>query len=433
MKQALLYNPKEKRNIINPVLPFSLMTVATVWKKEGYKVKIIDGRLGDRIEDHLNPNIEKVGITSMTGSTIQNAIQASKIVKEYDNGIKVIWGGFHASLLPEQTLKNPYIDEVFQSRYDTSYIDYSTVDLNRYIRNEGGLKTIDVLSSSGCPYRCAYCAISKVYGRKWIPFNLDNHFLPLITVLYEKYGVRKLHIMDDNFFIDSKRVEKICDYIISHNYKLKIWGMCRTNIFRKFDHSTLHKLKKAGFDTINFGAESGSPRILKYIQKDITIHDTIETARICKRFGFNAEYSFMIGFPSETEKDVESTLNLIDELTSIIDCDIKLFMFCPFPGTPLYEDALQHGLEEPKSLEAWTEFEYENVITPWVPDHIKKIFDKATYVIWFAFTPTMEQKFSKWWQRIGYKILKQDARFRWRTKRFGFAPEWWLVKKIARG
>jgi len=433
MKQALLYNPKEKRNITNPVLPFSLMSVATVWKSEGYNTVIVDGRLGERIEDFLTPDVKKVGITSMTGSALQDAIGAARKVKDYNKDIKVIFGGFHASLMPEQTLVNENIDEVMVGRYsDIDRIDYS-IDMGKYIRDEGGIKMIDVISSSGCPYRCAYCAISKVYGRKWLPFDLEGYFFPLLKWLHDEHGVRGIHIMDDNFFVDIGRAEKICDYIIKNKLKLKIWAMCRTNIFSKLDNRTLWLLRAAGFDILNFGAESGSQDILDYIKKDITVDDTIESARRCKEHGFNAEYSFMIGFPGEKKTDINATFDLIDKLTSMLVCDIKLFMYCPFPGTPLYEDALLHGLEEPKSLSEWEAFEYENLVTPWVPKHIKKMFNVATYCCWFAFTPSLDKKYDAWWQRLGYSILKGNARTRWRMRMFGFAPEWWVVKKIVRG
>lgn len=429
-KKAVLYNPREKRKIINPVLPFSLMVVGSSLKKEGYDVEIVDGRLGEKIEHALTKNTTMVGITSMTGPMIRDALDASRKVKEFNKDIKVVWGGFHPSLMPKQTLENELVDKVVVGRFrKREVLDYKIVDIKKYIRNEAGVKTIDYLSSRGCPHRCAFCSINKVYGRKWEQFSIKK-ILSDLEYLIKKFKIRGIHFMDDNFFINRKRVEKICDAIIEKNWDLDIWAMCRCDYFSKFSHDFLIKIKRAGINTINFGAESGSLAMLNYIHKDITPEDIINSAKKCKEYGFKAEYSFIIGFPKETKKDREKTFKIIDELHSIIDPDIKLFMFTPFPGTELYEEALKRGLKEPKSLEEWIDFEYENPITPWVPDNVKKMFKRATYIAWFAFTPDMEKKFDKLHYKLAYRILRKNALFRWKHRYFRYAPEWSLFKNL---
>ncbi len=428
--KAVLYNPREKRRVINPVLPFSLIAVGTSLKKEGYDVEIVDGRLGERIEDALTANTTMVGITCMTGPMIKDAIDASKKAKEFNKNIKVVWGGFHPSLMPEQTRQNEFIDDVIVGRFrKNETLDYTLVDVKKYIRNEGGVRTIDYLSSRGCPHRCAFCSINNVYGRKWEQIPIEK-IVGDLKYLVEKHNIKGIHFMDDNFFIDPKRVEKLIDIIISKKWNLEMWVMCRCDYFSRFNHDFLINIKKAGVRTINFGAESGSLSILKYIHKDITPEDIINSALKCKEYGFKAEYSFMIGFPKETDADREKTFKTIDKLYSIVNPDIKLFMFTPFPGTELYDEALKRGLKEPKSLLEWSEFEYENPITPWVPGRVKRMFRNATYIVWFAFTPDMEKKFSKLQHKVAYRILKKDALFRWRHRYFGFAPEWFLFKKL---
>ena len=432
--KVLLYNPKERRKIINPVLPLSLMVVATTMKKEGHDVKIIDGRLGERLEDHLSNDVDMVGITCMTGSAIRDGIEKSKIVKEFNKNIKIIWGGFHPSLLPKQTLENPYIDDICVGRYKPDdMLDYKIMDIEKYIRNEDGLRTIDYLSSRGCPHNCKFCSIRKVYGRKW-----DN--VPLkkiekdLEFLIEKYKISGIHFMDDNFFVDNERVEKICDMIIRHGWKLRIWAMCRCEYIVRFDDKLLKKLKEAGFETINFGGESGSPKILNYMDKGITRENILESAKVCKKHGFKAEYSFMIGLLNETDEDRELTYDIIDKLHEISDPDIKLFMFTPFPGTELFDEAVKRGLKPPENLLGWSVYEYENPITPWVSDDLKKKFKCATHVVWFAFTPDMERKYATTLpKKIAYRMLKRDALFRWKRRFFSLAPEWSTFKRIVSG
>lgn len=430
-KKVVLYNPREKRRVINPVLPFSLMVVGTSLKKEGYDVEIVDGRLNEKIEDALTKDTVMVGITCMTGPMIIDAIDASKKVREFNRKIKIVWGGFHPSLMPEQTRQSEFVDEVVVGRFrKKESLDYNIVDIEKYIRNEGGVRTIDYLSSRGCPHRCAFCSISKVYGRKWEQIPLKK-IIKDIDFLIKKHKIKGVHFMDDNFFVDRNRVEKLMNTIISKKWSLDIWAMCRCDYFSRFPHDFLLKIKEGGIKTINFGAESGSLSTLNYIHKDITPEDIINSAIKCKEYGFKAEYSFMMGFPTETAKDREKTFKTIDRLHSIVDPDIKLFMFTPFPGTELYEEALKKGLKEPQSLIEWSEFEYENPITPWVPEGVKRMFRNATYIAWFAFTPDMEKKFSKPHHRLAYRILRKDALFRWKHRYFNYAPEWFLFKNLA--
>ena len=432
--KVLLYNPKERRKIINPVLPLSLMVVATTMKKEGHDVKIVDGRIGEKLEDHLSNDIDMVGITSMTGSAITDAVEKSKMVKDFNQNIKVVWGGFHPSLLPEQTKKNPYIDDVCIGRYKPDdMLDYSIIDIEKYIRDEEGLRTIDYLSSRGCPHNCKFCSIRRVYGRKWDNVPLEKIEKDL-EYLVEKYRINSIHFMDDNFFVNKERVEKICEIIKKHGWKLRIWAMCRCEYMVRFDDEFLKKLKKAGFEIINFGAESGSPKILEYMDKGITRENILESARVCKKHGFKTEYSFMIGLLNETDEDRELTYDIIDKLHEIGNSDIKLFMFTPFPGTELFDEAVKRGLEPPKNLLGWSKYEYENPITPWVPDDLKRKFKCATHVAWFAFTPDMERKYAKTpSKKVAYRILKRDALFRWKHRFFSLSPEWAMFKKVVSG
>jgi len=115
MPKIVLYNPQEKRKIRTPTLPLSLLFIGSSLEKEGYDVKIIDARVEDNphkmVLDTLDNDTICFCISCMTGSPILDALKIAKIVKE-KRDIPIIWGGFHPSLLPEQTIKNPYVDAV---------------------------------------------------------------------------------------------------------------------------------------------------------------------------------------------------------------------------------------------------------------------------------------------------------------------------------
>ena len=151
-------------------MPMSLLCIATPVMNAGYDVKIIDQRVEPRWESILRQELQKdplcVGVSSMTGPQLRHALDISKMVKEYGNS-PVIWGGTHASLLPDQTLKNENIDIVVQGEGEETFPELvealdgkrplSTVKgiwykENGHIKNTGMRPFIDLNKQPPLPY-----------------------------------------------------------------------------------------------------------------------------------------------------------------------------------------------------------------------------------------------------------------------------------------
>jgi len=277
--------------------------------------------------------------------------------------------------------------------------------------------------------RCTFCCISRLYGKQW-KTNTVGNIIKDLEYFVNKYKINGIHFFDDNFFVDKKRVEEICDKIIKKKLNIKMWAMARCDVFSRFDKNFLLKLKQAGFTTINMGAESGSDKILKRLQKDITVEQIIKTAKLCKECDLRAEYSFMMAYPYETQEDFNKTLELIDKLNKICNPDIKLLIYTPLPGTKLFNDCLDYGLNSPQNLEEWGSYEYEHIVGSWITPKQAGLYRTLTHLVWFLYTPNMELKYKKLYQRLGYRILKKLALFRWNHKFFRFPLEWRLVEKF---
>ena len=116
MPKVILYNPKEKTRLRVPYLPFSLLTVGTALQKAGIEVKIIDARIEEKaraiVASLLTQEVLFFGITLITGSIIHDAIEMARFVKMKKPDLKIVFGGVHASLLPEQTVRYPHADLV---------------------------------------------------------------------------------------------------------------------------------------------------------------------------------------------------------------------------------------------------------------------------------------------------------------------------------
>jgi radical SAM superfamily enzyme YgiQ (UPF0313 family) len=186
----------------------------------------------------------------------------------------------------------------------------------------------------------------------------------LIERLVDKYNMKNIFLLDDNFFVNMKRVKRICELLIQNNINISIYNAnCRVDSIIKMDVEYLQLIKKAGFKQLLVGVESGSNRILAKIKKDITV-DQVLTANIkMKNAGIKPIYSFMAGFPFETVENIKETLCLMNRLSreNREAFVYKLQLYTPFPGTELFDYAASHGMKFPESLSAWKNYHYGRV------------------------------------------------------------------------
>jgi len=118
------------------------------------------------------------------------------------------------------------------------------------------------------------------------------------------------------------------------------------------------------------GVESGSDRVLREIvQKEITRAEILDVAKDIANHGILGSYTFIVGFPGETESEQDETYRFIEELRKLQpQPETRVHVFAPYPGTPLYEAAIEHGFKPPTSLEAWSSYDYYDSQTPWTSD-----------------------------------------------------------------
>jgi len=207
-------------------------------------------------------------------------------------------------------------------------------DLNFPERGECG-KVIPILSSRGCPWSCHFCSSTKFWGK--VRYHSPEYFITEVEYILKKYKKAEvLYILDDLFISDKKRFYKIYELWMKKefNKKLKLSSFIRSNLF---DIDIAKAMQKMGFVDVRFGAESGSNRILKILNKQATVEDHQKTIDICNLIGMNVRASFMYDIPGETEKDRILTRNFkIKNRGKLYQGGSYKFM--PFPGTKFYNN-----------------------------------------------------------------------------------------------
>ena len=472
MSDVVLIFPKlEEKDTI--LLPANVLMVAAPLVKSGRKVRIIDQRIESDWENILLSETDKkpliIGISALTGKQILYGLEASKLIKEHSD-IPVVWGGVHTSLLPKQTLENKYIDFIVIGEGEETFLElvnalkqklsfenikgigykkknkiiinplrnfidlnslpeipYNLINIENYISKKSFAtgrpgREIAFYTSRGCPHRCGFCYNKEFNRGRWRGKSAEKVFLEM-KELIRKYKINSFEIEDDEFFVDTERAKKICEMIIKDNLNIEIFAACRVNyVANNMDDNYLKLIYRAGFKILAFGVESGSNRILELMHKDISIEQVFETIKRLKKVGINSKYYFMAGFPTETIEDLYQTTDLIQKMKQI-DPQIRIpawRIFTPYPGTDLYELAVKDGWQPPRTLEGWSNYDFNTVKMPWVIGKKKRIIKNVPFLInYLAMGKTKGRgiffKFAK--------IFGKMVDYRWKKHFFNFVPE----------
>ncbi|MEK9158900.1 MAG: radical SAM protein, partial [Patescibacteria group bacterium] len=303
------------------------------------------------------------------------------------------------------------------------------------------LYLIPSLTSRGCPHQCTFC-INAILKNRWRARTAEQVLRDLEIIKQKDYFVdKKLRFWDENFFVDIKRARAIINGMIERNLIIPWETTVRADYIKPdmIDDEFMARLKKSGCYLLSFGAESGSPRILKKIKKEVTPEQILNSARMCLKHGIIPQYSFMIGLPGEEREDMMKTLGLIDNLAKLGD-NVQILgpqAFRPYPGSCLYEECLAAGWQAPQSLEQWAHLA-ENQLSylsvknfPWVKEKDKDFVESMEAYARFgahSIKSAMGSSVSAGRVlKLGFILICQ---LRWKLKFFAWPMEFKLAKKF---
>ncbi len=454
-------------------VPYSVISLSTVLKKKGYDSIIIDSRFEEDYEskiEFLKDRIVMVGISAMTGYQIVDGLKFSIFIRNIAPQARIVWGGWHPSLLPEQTISNEFIDTVVVGhgepvitdivdaclgirelkeipnlyyKENSEIIKTETIDLfsmesvpqpdmdllniENYIYSSYlGKRTIAYYTSQGCPYRCGFCCDKTVYKQKWQCRSADEVF-SFIKLLKDKYLIDSIVFIDTNFFINRKRVEKIVIAMKACEINLKWEASVRSNQIVGYSDNFLQLLYESGCRKLCIGAESGSDEVLQFIQKDTSVEQTHQASEKLYNSGIIGEFYIIAGFPNAPKDDLKASLKMIKEIKERYrDHQFTPFLYTPYPGTPLYQISIEKGFKPPLILEEWGHFSMLNVNTPWIDEKYK---DKYNSFVKFYYPLAYPSKNLKALLKdnklkLLIKLLVSIAKFRLKKEFYAFRVDW---------
>ena len=220
---------------------------------------------------------------------------------------------------------------------------HSKIDLSQYGR-------VQLVSSRGCPYRCAFCSIPGLWDHKYYCRAMGS-FVEEVEFLHLEKGIRRIHIIDDTFAANRQRVFDFCDRVQKTCPDLKWTCYSRLDLV---DEESCQRMAEAGCDTVYFGVESGSNRILQRLGKRFNTDMAIDAAELAGRY-FHIIASFIWGFPFETLEDFGKTIILMYHMTELCkSIEVQLFFLAPLGMSDLTREFAPQIHFSPKYLSFFT-------------------------------------------------------------------------------
>lgn len=392
--------------------PLGILAVSTPLLRAGYQICIIDSTITSDFQKRVLEELEDalcLAVSLVTGPMIRETVEIAQAAKKLYPRLPVILGGWHPSLLPDQTLAAEYVDivirgqgedallEVVQRLEDGSSLEgiagvgykedaklifnpprllkpigglppkaYHLADFDAYER-VCGRRWAMYISSLACPYSCAYCTNEGVYGRQWNALEAER-VVDETADLVSRYGLELLWVVDDNFLVDRERALKIAEGLVCRGVRFDWSIQASTNLVARLTVEELRLLRRAGLSQICHGAESGSPKVLKLMNKDFQKIETIYTAaEKCVQAGIRPSFNVIFAFPGEGDRERRETIRLImDVCRRYPGAEFWTNIFTPYPGAPIMQRAGDFGIEAPKSFEGWAEFFPRYTVLPWL-------------------------------------------------------------------
>jgi len=457
--------------------PLGILAVSTPLLRAGYEVCIIDSTITPNFRKRVLEELKDalcLAVSLVTGPMIRETVQIARDAKQLYPDKPVILGGWHPSLLPDQTLAAPYIDIVVKGQGEDALLEvveriaageslkgvlgvgykadgglvfnpsrtlrpinelppkaYELANFDAYERVCGrrwGMYT----SSLACPYNCGYCTNDGVYGRKWNAIEAER-VAEETTDLVSRYGLKLLWIVDDNFLVDRERAVLIAEGIVRTGVKFDWSIQASTNLVCRLTVDELKLMKRAGLSQVSQGADTGSPKVMELMGKTFQKLDTIHlAAQKLTEAGIRPSFNMIFGYPGEGEKERRESIKLImDVCRRYPGAEFWTNIFTPYPGSPIMNRAFELGIDVPKTLEGWADFFPRYTVLPWLKGQAHREVQTMREYLRVAFNRVpIGIRTKNLRQRVVHGMISGPARWRLDHNYYSFPLELWVKDKV---
>ena len=452
----VLYNPKATK-FRNRRFPLSILAIAAVLEGRE-EFTFVDGNLDPHPTETLlgllqQNRVELLAVTVMPGPQTVGAVASCREVRRLFPAVPIVWGGYFASNYTKAALNAAYVDFAVRGQGEKTFLE-----LLEAIRGQRELKTILGLSykeddgthrtnperpigklddfpwypyhripaqkyvlptflgrrtavhqaSIGCPFRCNFCGVVNFSGSRE-KLESPARTEQILRHLAQTYGVDAVQFYDNNFFLREDHARELMDRIEPLN--LRWWCEARTDIMMGYSDATFEAIRRAGCKMIFFGAESGSNKVLKEMNKDLRAEDTLALAARIRRFGIIPEFSIIFGNPKDPEGDTRDCIQFIRQLKQLNpDSEIVVEHYTPVPQRAKMYGGVEKEFQFPDTPDEWATEQWQRFATqkdprtPWLRPRTKQLIDDFELVVSSRW-PTAQDIRLPGWGRFVLKAL----------------------------
>jgi radical SAM superfamily enzyme YgiQ (UPF0313 family) len=386
-----------------------ILYIANALRQAGYDVHLLYSNM--RVRDFgaylmkLRPLF--VGFSVHTYPQLGEIISKSRLTHALR--FPVVWGGNHPTCLPLRCVWEEYVDYVITGDGETAVVELANdlmcekdtgvfirngrpiVDLDNYRPEWDMLSLEDYLfpashsvrgggnsterifyylaTSRGCPWSCTFCYNSRLPKPPWRAHSVD-WVRQQVLFLQEELNIDGIGFWDDFFLGNPDRAQRIINWLKVREIKY----LCEARA-SDLNDDFVRWLKATGCLQVFIGGESGSDRILEEINKKITVSDIMSAAELTHKHDLPARFSFIYGFPGETYAEMVETKKLIEYLKLFSNVSISgPKLYTPYPGTVMYQQAIEHGFVAPRRMEDWANINRASDLQylPWLKEELEK-------------------------------------------------------------
>jgi anaerobic magnesium-protoporphyrin IX monomethyl ester cyclase len=391
MRALLIQTPNTPGNLLHlpgKEVPLALCYLAASLREAGFPdVRILDLDFLGGVAPHLERAVadfapDLVGITSYTHNVGLAAAVAADVKRLRPESVTVL-GGFHASALPERTLREfpaldllvfgegertivdlaralsegkpaagiagiavredggirlgpprPFIDPLD----DLPFPDRGLVPVTRYVPDPGNyyrLPSTGILFSRGCPFHCAYCSKSVFLHR--LRYRRVADFLAEVEDCGDRFGIRDFRLEDEGPTTNPARMRELCEGILARGLAISWHCFSRMDTV---DGDLLALMKRAGCYHVTYGLESAIPETLERLGKRLRLDQAERAVALTRALGIECKVNFILGFPWETAADMRRTIRYAMRLAPDL---VSFNAFKPLPGSVLFDQMERDG------------------------------------------------------------------------------------------
>ncbi len=356
----------------------------------GFDNLVYNGLTPDEVIERISSNVDIIAISCMFSNEWIGTKELCQKIKKSNPSVKIILGGEHATSEYKSVLEStPEIDfcvvgegeykflqllefiegklpqeeldgialrksnDIFlsqSSHYRIDKIDpipwplWDLIPMHQYL-NSGrgwavrGKRSMPIIASRGCPYRCSFCSSEKMWTTKWKPRDIKD-LINEMKYYIHKYEIEHFDFYDLTAIVNKNWTIEFCKALYAENLNIT-WSLPAGTRSEALSDEVLHLLKKSGLHKIVYAPESGSERILKLIKKQVDLDKMLKSMKFANQNGLCIKANMVTAFPDEKPIDILYDFILIFRLAFTGIHDLSYFCFAPYPGSAFFDQLIK--------------------------------------------------------------------------------------------